>query len=672
MPVIGNLTFGSTIPSHAELNGRSVISDGLGPMMKYNPATGALLPLVLRPFRGSVALTLNGVGLLNGDYVYRVVPYNQAEDEEGEPFPGEADVAAFAITAVNNKVRINRAALLRDDAEATHWRIYRTVDMGVWPVMFRVATVLWATAIYDDNTADPDQDSDVFVDEAFDYLVAVPTPKPFLCQHGDRIFAIGDIPYDAGHAHVTNGSKNVQPVGGAVWGFWLEGKEFHAGTDPQSYVIDHWDPTGNQLVLKTNYAGGTNVSIDYRICGDASEMIWCEPDRENQWPGANNRSVGGKEADKPVGILSDAGRIIVPKSRKIYEVVTSGEFWQYPYSRVSLISCQHGGISHRSTGYINQVPTIASKHGLIQVGGGNAVLVSAVLGEWFKDNLALDADGSLQMCFAVHLAEKFQYMLFVKSKDALVGCDKAVIWQYDSRKFTIFEFLTEFTCGAVVKNASGEDIVALGDVNGYVWEYPFGDIDGAPAGSTLSGNVDAYGAASPCAIIDLDAQFPISDLGLAGVPVYIYEGTGAGQTAVILGNSVDTLFLDRCFPVALDSTSRYYIGPILFQYRTGWMDFGSIARVKNLKFARLVFKQEASRLRLSVYKDFEAVVAPDLVDERTAEDFGDVDLNQPKGRVRVQLGGIEGVHLAWEVSDDRPANPITLYDLGLDAEMKEK
>ncbi len=674
MALIGSFTFADLVVQHAELNGVSVLTNGLEAMRKFNPVTGSLLPLVLRPFRGSVALTDLGAGNLSaGVYTYRVVPYNINEDEEGQPFPDDSDVAAFQITlTAGRRVRINRAGLSRDDTEVTHWRIYRTIADGVWPVMFRVATVPWATTTYNDNTADPGEDDDAFISEGLDYLIQVPTPKPFLCQHGDRIFGIGDVPYSTGQAGVTNGSRYVTPVGAAVWGFHLERKELHVGTDSRAYIIESWDPDNNRLVLEEEYAGTTDAAADYRICGAAHEMIWCEPDREDQWPGANVRSVGGKEADKPAGIVSDNGRLVVAKSRKLYEVTSSGELWAYPYSRVALLTSEHGGISHRTAAYINEVLTVASKRGIVQIGGESAVLVSQAAQEWFEENLALDADGTQQMAFAVHYAARRQYMLFIKSADATLGCDKALVWQYDTRKFTTFEFLTEFTCGAVVKNSDGEDVVVLGDVNGYVWEYPFGDTDGAPAGSTLTGTVDVFVPGSPCALLDDDAQFPTSGLGLAGIPVYIYEGTGAGQSAVISTNTETALFFNDCFDVELDATSKYHIGPILAEYRTGWMDFGSIGRIKKAVFARLAFEQEPSTVRLNIFKDFNDAEPVDLVDERTSEDKGVVDLDKDNGVERVGLGSIDAYHLAWGLEDDKPNNPVRLYDLGLDIEVKER
>jgi len=672
MPVIGAFEFGDLIVNHAELRGRAVLTNGLESVRKYNPASGNWLPVCLRPFRQNPVFAAGGAGVLNGDYVYRIVPYNINEDEEGEAFPitGEDDAAFQIAGLVNQSVNINLAGLRIDSPEITHVRIYRTVDGGVWPALALVGEEAIPFGVFNDNVDDDDLD---FTNEGLDTLARVPTPKPYICQHDDRLFMVGDIPYSVGEAIVTNGNDVIQPAAGAVWGFWLEGKEFHFEGDARTYIIDEYDPVTGNLTLTQDYEGATDQG-DYRICGDPDSVIWCEPGFEWQWPAANERPIGGKEADKATGIMSDAGRLIIGKSGKIYQLTYSSGFPQVPYSHVGLITDQFGVIAHRSMRHAQDVPTMQTKEGIAQVLGGTARVVSHDATEWWKAELQLAGNGEQQFCFSVLWPAKQQYLAFIKSNDAQVGADKALVWHYATNRFTTYEFLTEFVCGELVKDSDGEDIIVLGDVNGYVWEFPYGDIDGAPVNSTLVGNVDEYitGLGSPdyCAIVDTDAQFPTSGLGLAGVPLYIYSGKGAGQSVIIIDNTTDTLFIP-CFDIAPDETSRYYIGTILALYRTGWEDFGTLAQVKRATEAFTTFRQEDhSDLRFRVYKDFEAT-APDMVDERLSVDLGLLDLTIEESRMRVKTGGIQGMHLAWEVEDGKPDNPFSLYDVALRLNLKE-
>ena len=674
-PVIGALTFGDLIVNHAELRGRAVLTNGLEPVRKYNPATGNFLPVCLRPFRQDIVLAAGGAGLLNGDYVYRVVPYNINEDEEGEAFPITGEVnAAFEIAGiVNQSVNINLAALRIDSPEITHVRIYRTVDGGTWPALARVGEVIAPFGVFNDNTADADL---AFEEEGLDTLARVPIPKPYLCQHDDRIFMVGDIPYSVGEAIVTNGNDVIQPAAGAVWGFWLEGKEFHFTGDARTYIIDEYDPVTGNLTLTQDYDGVTDTGT-YRICGDPDAAIWSEPGNEWQWPAANTRPIGGKEADKASGIMSDAGRLIIGKSGKIYQMTYSSGQPAIPYSHVSLLTDQFGVTAHRGMRHTGDVPTVQTKEGIAQVLGGTARVISHDATEWWKAELLLAGNGEQQFCFSVVWPAKQQYLAFIKSTDAQIGSDKVLVWHYATNRFTTYEFLTEFVCGELVKGADGEDIIVLGDVNGFVWEFPFGDIDGAPVNSTLIGNVDEYltGIGSPdyCAIIDYDAQFPTSGLGLAGVPLFIYEGTGAGQSTIIVGNTEDTLFFE-CFAIALDATSRYYIGPISAIYRTGWEDFGTLAQTKRVTEAFTAFRREAaSDLRFQVYKNFILTGddVPSFIDEASGEDYGLIDLTEEESRYRVPVAGVNGQHLAWEISDPKPNNPFSLYDVALRLNFKE-
>jgi hypothetical protein len=272
------------------------------------------------------------------------------------------------------------------------------------------------------------------------------------------------------------------------------------------------------------------------------------------------------------------------------------------------------------------------------------------------------------MCFAINYTEKGQYIVFIKTVYDDVGCSRALVWHYRENKYTIWEFGTEFTCGEVVKKPDGTHVIVLGDYNGYVWEFPYGDMDGMTINGTHEGTVDVYqdGLGSPygCALLDADAQFPTSGLGLSGVPIYIYDGTGKGQWTVIAYNTADTLFFDECFGTPLDHTSKYYIGTIIAQYRTGWLDFGTIDRIKDFKYYHVVHEKDDSILDVRMYKEF--VTTPvDLKDERTNEDFGQVDLSLV-GRQRKPMGGIRAHHLAWELYDIRPNNPWTVYDFSFD------
>jgi hypothetical protein len=278
-----------------------------------------------------------------------------------------------------------------------------------------------------------------------------------------------------------------------------------------------------------------------------------------------------------------------------------------------------------------------------------------------------------------------QYICFFPGPDSVLGCELAIVYHTLTGKWSWYRFLTEFTCAELVQDSDGNEAIVLGDRWGYVWEYPFGDIDGAPVGSTLAGNVDSYHIESSpgCWLEDLDAHFPTVGLGLAGVPIYIYEGTGAGQYGIVGGNSETMIWLMECFDIPLDTTSRYYLGPIIADYKSGWHDFGAIDRAKRLMYANLVFEQNDSDLRFEVYGDFDED-PEDLTDRNprvaTAdrEDYSIVEMNgddedseHPRGRKRVKLGGIRKTHFAWEVLDYKPNNPWKLYDLSLDVEFKE-
>jgi len=664
MPVIGQLPFSGLIPTHAELRGRSVICDGLGEMRKYNPATGNWLPACLRPFRQDPVLAAGGAGNLNGAYVYRLVPYNVNEDEEGEAYPIDGqDNAALEIAVVNQSVNINLAGLRIDSDEITGCRIYRTVAAGSWPALALVGVENVPFGIFNDNVADGDLD---FENEGLDVLAAVPVPKPFLVQHRERIFGWGDIPYSVGQAGVANGNAVITPQNGAEWGFHLENKEFHAEGDGRAYVIEEYDPATGNLTLAENYAGATR-NTDYRICGDPDALIWTEPNVEYQWPGANTRPVGGKEGAKPAGLFSSRSGLICPKDTKHYELLytTRPNYPPTGNSRVSVLSQQVGGLGHRTYRSVRGQVIGGCKRGIIRVGGG-VDIISIDAEQWFVNEIDLEATGTQQEAFAVEWSEQQQYILFFRSKDNPwgVGCDKALVWNYMTGKFSYYRFMTAFLSGETMKDDDGKDTIVLGDIWGYIWQFPFANTDGAAEGSTVTGTVTEYesGVGSPgiCILTDDNASFPTYGLGLAGVPVYVVE---LDQWVIIAANTATQLFLEECFETAPAVGMTYHLGPIEFRYKTGWMDFGTIARVKYMDSVFVVHEEdEGSQVRFRDYVDF-SDQRRDLRDNRTGENPGVIDLGANNQEKKIQLGGQQFKHMAIEFVSFLPRNPVTIFDL---------
>jgi hypothetical protein len=490
------------------------------------------------------------------------------------------------------------------------------------------------------------------------------------------MFSWGDVPYSEGRAVVTNGSAEVTPAFGAVFGFHLITKEFHAEGDGRAYIIEGYDPDTGRILLDADYAGATRTT-EYRICGDADTLNWTDPFFENTWAAVHNLPIMRKEDDKPAGILPQGRRLLLPKSKKTYCLYYNTNP-AYEFSSVSTLSTEYGCTSHRSMKLgEGGVAYWMSKEGLVSVvPNGGLSLISRPLGTWVFDNLQLDDTGDQQLCMASLLRRKGQYICFMPGRDAELGCDYAVIWHYLEKKFSIFKFGTEFTAVGKLVDSDGDERTILGDRYGYLWEYPFGCMDGVPENSTNSGTVDAYHASSSpyCAITDDDARFPTYGLGLAGVPVYIHSGTGAGQWGIVAANSETILYLEDCFEVPLDATSQYWLGSWETRYKSGWSDFGTVARVKRAMYAHLVFEQSESTVDLRMYGDFSAT-PEDLTDKdyRQADptDHGEVSLDEDDGRKRVTLGGIRKTHLAWELYDHRPCNPWSIYDFGLDIEFKE-
>jgi hypothetical protein len=90
-------------------------------------------------------------GALTGTFKYWITEYDSVNDIESA-FGVAGGTTAATATPAGNGVNVSKPATV--NASATHWRVYRTIDTGEFPVGWRVATVAIGTATYTDTTTD--------------------------------------------------------------------------------------------------------------------------------------------------------------------------------------------------------------------------------------------------------------------------------------------------------------------------------------------------------------------------------------------------------------------------------------------------------------------------------------------------------------------------------------
>ena len=96
------------------------------------------------------------------------------------------------------------------------------------------------------------------------------------------------------------------------------------------------------------------------------------------------------------------------------------------------------------------------------------------------------------------------------------------------------------------------------------------------------------------------AAFTTSDDGLKGHNVTIYEGTGAGQSRVILNNTSATVYLEANWNQKPDTTSKITIGGIDAYWRSKDYSFESEHITKLFKEIDIRFKEQG-KIDLDLY-----------------------------------------------------------------------
>ncbi|MBP9786069.1 MAG: hypothetical protein KBC72_00555 [Acinetobacter sp.] len=110
-----------------------------------------------------------------------------------------------------------------------------------------------------------------------------------------------------------------------------------------------------------------------------------------------------------------------------------------------------------------------------------------------------------------------------------------------------------------------------GDFNGFMWQMHFTQSDGATVNSTataagastltdttLVSETSIATAGGAATLTDAAATYTVNEF--VGQQLYIFAGTGVGQTREILSNTATVLTVTAVWGVIPDATSQYYIG----------------------------------------------------------------------------------------------------------------
>jgi len=683
MSVLQALDYPNSLFSQAVVNKRLMLANGLESIYQYHPIARGVYPgSMFRPDDGaSAADTPGSPDALSGDYVYRYTEYSQTTDDESPA--NETDIE---VTANSGQVTISGFPAARN-SHTTHWRVYRTVAGGAWPVMARVGEVAIASpASLVDSIADEDLD---FANEGLVTATGFPENRPYLVHVRDRLILLGDRVQEGTDASATNGSLEVT-LGDAdiVLGLGLVGKEIVFTADKRAYAIDDVDLAASPptIILGTAYAGSTGSGKAYTLCGNSNAADASEPRYPNRVPASSRRYIEHGDGDRVTGGCEYNGACLVFKRRKVY-------LWEWdlypqePYGHIQCISKGMGCLSHwTAVECTDGIARWLGNEGIVEYTGGKPRYNPLSLAnQSIFSSLPRDDDkGLIERSCAVDWSAENLYIVTIPQDSDTLGCSQAAIYDYANKALYFWEFNHEIRSMVMGRDDSGDEIVLFGDTNGYVWQLGVGHTDGVgtPAVTgTVSGTISSASDGSPATITDNAALFIVTDgspevLGLDGCYVTVQrESDGVTQTCRIASNGLHDLYVDALDWVP-EEGDQYWVGGIDARYESGWIDFGVVNAIKRAMYTHLVFapEDEPSSLRYQHYTDFntEALPLSDHSDREGETGYTDryltVDLTNEAGRERLKLGGVRATYHKWAISSDRPAQPFEIRLVAFDVE----
>lgn len=625
---IDTFKFNNAFVDWAESAGYTIIVNGRERAKLFDPFEGAIVQLDHRAPSGTPLLSaVAGSPGITGRFFYAITVVNRSLRDEIES-PVIRVLTPIVVTA--QRVQVDLSGLTRIWAEATHFAIYRSLDRTVnqtdpFPIFARVGLITISTTIFNDETLDDDLD---FTDNSLNIVKGPPPVAPFVEELKSVVFFTGFETITGTGAILVNGSPTLTLPTGRLDLIHI-GSDISFGTSERGYrikdiIIGSPNDTvtlGDEHNVDVDYEG-TSDTKDWFVCADPTAVRFSEPEKPFDVPAINEFSVG-RGHGRNTGILAARSNLIIAKREEIY-VYGFNEFAGFGQSQQ--ISSRIGCVSHRTMS-VDEDGTARwlGVGGIAESNGQSVRIISNPVAEKFDEVLYDGSRGDLApRAVAAHDIVRHEYICFIPTvlADRNIGCREAIVFNYRNNTWAIYELDIEVTAMSNSRDDSGYPIVVFGDASGYVWVWGQGTTDGAGISGnpgTVRGVVDTYVSSPTPLITDNDAKYfkglSSPNLDLAGAPVRILSGTGAGQIRVIANTffSPPQLELETKFPVRLDSTSVYGIGIIRADYRSGWMDLGT-NDMKSLEYVEVSYYIETvgGVWFLEIFVDQPGVISPTI------------------------------------------------------------
>lgn len=448
--------------------------------------------------------------------------------------------------------------------------------------------------------------------------------KPPIKEHcftwDGRIFILGERAIRPGFVSAEDGETEMVASGGMKSSYEgmtiiLEGEKtgYHITRVLSSTIF-----TVEQEYRIPSWRGGVDpVNVAFRILGSPWGVNWSETDAPNYYPWTNEMPVGQEEGGLPNFGCSHMGDALIFSDTDIYHMYRTDSAVT-PYAIRKTMS-EVGCGAPRSVLYDGPYVYFFSGEHFYRFSNNKSERMDYDLGDWpgtLKHSVKKYIIGS-QIGHHIYWAVPIDPLYDPYSRDYLNE-----IWVYDTARqawqapikdlrIVDMEAITTYdgTRKLWIEIIAGTQIAGRGYALhefDEIWKNDgLGDRDHTGGGSgglyqhyywvepivqaDFSGTVTSAGAIT---LTDSAAAFPTDDLGLKGVQVAIWEGTGIGQKRWIDSNTATTLSLNQVWITIPDTTSKYTIGAIDDQRISGHIDMGRPHDEQTVMYVEMGFKGE--------------------------------------------------------------------------------
>lgn len=541
-----------------QYNNRAYVWNGRNRMRKYDGENWRNSGIVEAAFTPTVAV--QGTGL-SGTYKYLVVPVNENHRTFGAKFVAGQPMSSATITVNNQGVRVGNIPATADDAQVTHWHIFRNKD-GFYDTnvedevqdFWKVASIAVGTTTYDDTTAD---DALTPIDTSFRHTFP-PTFK-YGAIYGERLFGGGFDPITTGTATV-NATTTLIDFSGVSLDDGVVGCLFQVDGDDAVYNITALNST-TQVTLNTAYVGALSGG-SYSIFQDNSLVYFSEFRDPDSWgidgPYLRNRlAVGGPHSKLTVtGLYEFRGFLYVFTKTSIYRISGVGEDQRAIRITPNPIYNGYGCVSGDAiTSYGNTMYFLSMQGPVAYDGFSEPKLIGANIGrDWLS---GLNAS-------KLNISCAWTNGYLVKFAVPQTGeTENSLIWTYDIQTGTWWKETRKHPTVAISLNEDSNSLPAAFYGQGkFLMQDELGTTDGVPSGTTTGSPTSG----TTTTLTDTGASFYNTNDGLAERYLDVYKSDNTLRWSARITSNTGTVLTFPAQATAPQTTDTYYVGAILMHW----------------------------------------------------------------------------------------------------------